>query len=331
MKKYIANILKVIIPLSLGFLLISWLYKDYSLSDISAILKGEVNWSWIFLVVILCVLGHITRALRWRMLLDPLKNNISLLTVTNAVFLNYGVNLLLPRMGEFSRCVAISKKENLPFSTLLGTLLAERIIDMITVLMIVLIALFLQIDYFATNFTTYDHLITPFKAIFLSPWFYFGSGTIVLLLIVVYYKNRDHFLVHKAKEFLRQLWNGIVTISHLKQKGLFIFYSLFLWFLYLLQLYFCFFAFGFTSHLSFASSIVMFAMGSLAYALPVQGAIGPWHFAIILSMTFYGVSKEQASVFALLAHAIPNIVIIFCGLYASYFFYKKKGTRLINA
>lgn len=331
MKYRLIQFLKIVIPLIIGFGLICWIYRDMQWSVVSNILQTDVSYSWFVAVIVFSFFGHFFRALRWQMLLNTIKPNIPFIKIINAVFINYGVNLLLPRMGEVSRCATMSKSESLSFPTLFGTLVGERFIDVITVGLLTIAAVFIQYDYFARNIDDFTHQVDDIVGMFFSFQFYLALLLLAFSLFFIFRYLRNSRFGKKAIHLINNFWQGVLSLTRIKNLWLFVIYSICLWGCYLLQLYLCFFAFDFTSHLTLSSSIVMFAMGSLAYALPVQGAIGPWHFAIIMTMMFYGIDKESAGVFALIAHAIPNLVIVVCAIYASIWFsWKRKSNHSVE-
>lgn len=321
-RKLLVDIFKIVLPLSVGILLLYWLYSGMNWDELVSVFKGDVCWGWVLGVVALCFVGHIIRTLRWSMLTNTVAHNIPFMTLFNAVLLNYGVNLVIPRMGEVSRCVAVSKHEKLPFSTLFGTLLSERTIDALTVFVLTIITVYLQFDYFAKNLVDIEHIVDPFIAIFRSPFFYVGAMLCVGVVFYFFYFHKENRIVTKVRLFIVNIWAGFMAIKNLKNGWRFFLLTIALWTVYLLQLYLCFFIFDFTLHLPFIAAVVAFVMGSLAYGLPVQGAFGPWHFGVILTLSFYGVEREQAAAFALVAHTVPTLVMAFGGLFASFWFSK---------
>ncbi len=314
--KILKVILRIAVPLALGIMIFWWVYRKMDFAQIYEIMSQGIHYPWLVLSCAFGLLSHLLRAIRWKMLIHLLGVKPSLNTLTNSVFINYGANLILPRLGEFSRCVFISQKEKISFSKVFGTLLSERLVDSILVLLMVFTGIFTMHDIYLDFLENHVHIHIPFRVWFTSPGFYLLIMMLSVVGYTIYKKTRHPRLALKIRVILRELWVGIKTLGILPHKGRFLLLTLALWLCYLLQLYVCFFALDFTQHLGFNICLAIFVMGNIAFALPVQGGIGPWHLMVISTLMFYGLDEMHAAAFALVAHTLITILNAISGIYA---------------
>lgn len=279
------------------------------------VLKNDMDFSWIGLSVLLGLLSHVSRALRWRMLIEPVERKPRFSNTFWAVMTGYLANLVFPRMGEVSRCGVISKYEKMSFTRVVGTVVVERLSDLLMLILITFVVLFLQFYLFLVllknnvNTSAITNLLT-------SPVFYaIVALLVVCVFVVIRYSSRIKFLRH-----VRNLWkkfsDGLGSFRKIKNVPAFIFHTLFIWTMYFLMIYVCFFSMDQTSVLTIDAGITILLTGSLGMLAPVQGGIGPWHFMVIATLKLYGISADAAGVFALVVHAAQNSMIIVVGLIA---------------
>jgi len=314
-KKSISKLIQFIIFPAIGVFIIYQLYKDQQADKIMAILRNDVDYRWIGLSVVLGLISHLSRALRWQMLLEPVEKKPGLVNTFCAVMTGYLANLVFPRMGEVSRCGVLSKYEQLSFTRVVGTVVAERLTDVVMLLLIMISVLALQFDLLG-GFLMKTLKLDSFAEIFLSPLFY---GLLVLVALSLFLIKR-YAKQYKALMFLKTLMEkfteGLSSIRKIKNKPLFIFHTLFIWFMYFLMIYVCFFSLPTTSSLGINAGLTILLTGSLGMVAPVQGGIGAWHFMVIATLKLYGIPTEDGGVFALIVHAAQNFMIIGAGLIA---------------
>lgn len=264
------------------------------------------------------VLSHFIRALRWNILIGSVGSKVSTGKIFHAVMTGYLINLLVPRLGEISRCMMLSKSTGLPFNNLAGTMVAERIIDLITLAFLLIITIAVQF-HFIVGFIN-DLILRPLLeqnsdafALFLTGF----VGLAVLLTIFAIWVRRKLKIArpgsfkHKVKEQLRGFLLGLKSIWKMRQKGLFIFHSIIIWALYFLTAYLAFFAIEATSHLSPMAGITLLAVGSLGILAPVPAGIGTYHFMTISTLTMlYKITPEPATSYAYLSHAMQVLLIL---------------------
>lgn len=316
MKKILQQSLKFLFPLLLGAGILWFLYKGQNMDEIKKVLDSGIRWEWILLSLVFAILSHVLRAYRWKQQLKTLRSTPSMNDLTNSVFGNYGVNLLLPRLGEVWRCNFIARRQKLSFSVVLGTIVSERLFDVLCIGLITIVTLAIQTKFFVSFFAQHDTLASSLQHIFLSPWLYLGIGILIGVTYLFRKQVMKWQIVRKIVEFSQKLFEGIKTIQGLRNKWFFIFLTFGIWILYFLNFYVCLYAFDFSDDIGFLGGLTLFVMGSLGIIVPVQGGTGPWHFMIISTMILFGIGQTEASTFALVVHAIQQSFVLLLGLYA---------------
>ncbi len=314
MKQKIFKTLKFLSFFLIGILIFWMVYKDQDISRIKSILSNEVNYFWFIISLFLGLLSHISRTIRWNLMIEPLGHKPRMLNTFLAVMIGYLMNLALPRMGEISRCGVLSRYEKISFTKLVGTVVLERLIDMLMLLLLLVIVIFTQFGQVLEFLNNNPEVKEKLSKVIYSPVL---IGSIVLLVLLVWlsrHKIRGSSLVKKLMGLVDKFVEGFRSIRNIKKKGAFIFHSVFIWVLYYLMLYCVFFAFDFTSHLLPLAGLTVFVLGSFGMVAPVQGGIGAWHFMVIEGLALYGIDRADGKVFALLAHGSTTIMLIVFGL-----------------
>ena len=274
-----------------------------------------MNYWWMLLSLVFGVFSHIFRGWRWNLTLAPLGEYPKLSNSVYAVFISYAANLVLPRVGEVSRCGVLAKYDGVSFSKSLGTVVTERLIDTLCVGLITLATLLLQSRIFARFFAKTGTDGTFFTHLFTSTNFYITLVCIVAVFVLGYFLLRNLSVFGRIRGFLHDTWLGCLSLRHVKKPWLFVFYTLAIWGCYYLQFYVSIFCFDFSANLGWLPALVLFVVGSIAVAVPTPNGAGPWHFAVITMMMMYGVGKEDAGIFALLVHGIQTFLLILLGIY----------------
>ncbi len=333
MKRITSYIFKFIIPLAFGVGLMWYIYSKLNMEEIGKILQYDINYWWIFLSGVIGLLSHIVRALRWKIQLKALPANPSMRVLTNAIFGTYAVNLILPRVGEVWRCAYVAQSEDKSFIKVVGSMISERLTDTLTVITITIITFFLQLDVLKEILNDNPSIKEGIVNIITSPALYSVIAVGIIALVWLFRFKSENTLIVKIKEMVNNLINGFKTIFKMKKKGLFLFYTILMWFLYFVELYVCFFAFKQTESLGIVCAFSCFLMGSIGMGVPVQGGLGPWHWAVIAVLTLYGLNNDTAGAFALVAHGTQLIMTILIGVYTfiSISLYKKRGKEVNNS
>jgi len=312
-KPVFIKLLKTFVPLAFGLFVFWLIFRTLDFKQMMLIVRTDVNYWIIALSLPFGLFANIIRAYRWGLLIHPLGYRPKSANLIYAVLGNYGVNLAFPRLGEVWRCTMTSRYEKIPFSALIGTMITDRLFDIIAVAFIVIVSFILNVPYFKTFFAQNPDIFNQFYAIFTSVWLYAAIAVIVFTIgfLFVFFKERT--FIRKTKLTLLNIWDGIRSISRMKDKWMFLFYTFLIWLGYFLYFYICFFAFPFTKELGINCGLIAFGISSIAVTIPVQGGIGAWHIAVIAVLAGFGVSRIDAGAFAFCVHMIQ--AILFTGLF----------------
>lgn len=312
--------LRVAVFLSLGILLL-WLITRGQDLDLLREEFRQANYRWILLAMLCAFLSHFLRAVRWNMLIGTMGYRTSSRQTFYSVMTGYLANLAIPRMGEITRCVTLSKSTGTPFNALAGTVVAERVFDVFSLFAIVIITIVSQFG-FLKNFL-YGMFWQPLVIRSQENWIMLLLLGIVLLAlglgIFLFVKSKlrdpkEHSFFHKVKRQLRGFLEGTKTIRHLRGKGWFVLHTILIWGLYFMTVYLCFFAIQATSHLTLFAGLTLLAVGSLGILAPVPGGIGTYHFLTIITLTeLFGIASEPATSYAYITHATQIMVNILGG------------------
>ena len=316
MKQNTIKTLKFLSFFLLGIFIFWLVYKDQDINHIKSVLTNEVNYFWIIVSIFLGLLSHISRTIRWNLMIEPLGHKPRTLNTFLSVLIGYLMNLALPRMGEISRCGVLSRYEKIPFTKLVGTVVLERIIDMLVLLLLLLIVVITQFGQVVEFMNNNPEVKEKLGNVLSSPVLFIGLAAFIAVIWFARNKIKGSGIAKKMVDLLNQFIEGFKTIRNIKNKGAFIFHSLFIWFLYYLMLYCVFFSFEFTSNLSPLAGLAIFVLGSFGMVAPVQGGIGAWHFMVIEGLVLYGIDKADGKIFALVAHGSTTVMLIVFGLIA---------------
>ena len=325
--KIVRNTLKFLIPLGCGILIFWLLYRKLDVERFIAILS-EIKYGWIILGMAVGVASHIVRALRWRLQVQALGQNVPVRTVTNAIFGTYAMNLLFPRIGEIWRCSYVARREGMSFTMLLGSVVSDRLMDSVAVAFLITAVLVLQMNVLLDFLAQYPVIEETAVSLVTSPYLYLSAAVAAGVIVWLFRQKSDYRWIARIRDTARNLWEGIRTVFTMEHKMRFIAYTILLWFCYYLQLYLCMFAFAETAPLGALAALSLFVMGSIGMGIPVQGGFGPWHLAIIATLHIYGVTDTDAArSFALIAHGSQMVVIVLLGIYTffSISFEKKRA------
>lgn len=314
-KKLINKVFQVAFPLMLGAAILVWTYHGFDFRRVCEVMDGGMNYGWMLFSLVFGVFGHLFRGWRWNLALAPLGEYPKRSNSVYAIFVAYAVNLILPRVGEVSRCGVLAKYDNVSFSKSLGTVVSERLVDSVCVLLITAGTLLLQTGVFARFFRITGTDGAFFLHLFSSTNFYITLVCIAAALILLCWLVRNLTIFTKVRGMLKNVWLGCLSIRNVKHPFLYILYTIAIWACYFLHFYLTFYCFDFSAGLGWSAGMVLFVVGSIAVIVPTPNGAGPWHFAVITMMMMYGVSKEDAGIFALLVHGIQTFLLILLGIY----------------
>lgn len=315
MRKILTNILKTLLPFVLGIGILWWMYRGTDWRDFMHCVSHEMHWGWMALSLLFGVLPQLFRAWRWRMALKPLGEQPRARVCADAIFLSYASSLVVPRIGEVARCGTLKKYDGVSFSKSLGTVLTERLVDSVMVILLTAVAVLSQLpvllQFLRTTGMSLDQVLGRFT----------GTGYVVTALCAVavlgfgYYLFKNLSFFSKSREIARNIWTGIRSLRDVKNLPLYLFYSLGIWVGYFLHFYIAFFCFDFTCGINPVAAFLIFCVGTFAVLVPTPNGAGPWHFAVKTMLILYGVAEPQAILFALVVHTIQTMEVVLLGAY----------------
>ena len=321
MKKQAVTLLKIIFFLGIGVLLVWLAVKDKTKAELDTIKRAleQADYSWILLSFLVTALSHLFRAIRWKILLIPLGHKPKSSNTFFAVMVGYLANLALPRLGEITRCGLMKQYEEVPFTEGFGTVLAERALDLVCLVLIFFITLTIEFEKISgianeLIFKTLSEkaaLLTEKKEMLIMV-----IGGLILFMVLLYYlrKRLQTFFSSKIKAFVVGLWQGLLSIKNVKQPGWFVVHTLLIWLMYILQVYVCFFSFAETRSLSFVAAMAIMIFGSLGIIV-VPGGTGAYQAIVIqILTTAYFISETSSFAFAWAVWSGQIMIILALGL-----------------
>ncbi len=314
LKKIILKVLKFLAFFALGAFIFWLIYKDQDIERIKSVLKNDVNYFWVVLSLFIGLLSHISRTIRWGLMIEPIGHKPRFINTFLAVMVGYLMNMAFPRMGEISRCGVLSRYEKISFTKLVGTVVAERAVDMVSLLILLAVVIFSQFGEMLSFLHNNPGIEEKLTAVVTSP-FLIGGVVILIILLYIFRKAFKHTVIFaKLIEIIKNFKEGFISIGSIKKKGWFFFHSAFIWIMYYLMLYLVFFAFDFTRNLNPIAGLTTFVLASFGMVAPVQGGIGAWHFMAKEALSLYGIANENGIIFAFVAHTSMTLMIIIIGI-----------------
>lgn len=301
--------------------MLTWLSISSVWSERDKIINSflTANYFWVFVSVIISVFSHFLRAYRWNYLLRPAGYSVRMPNAIGAVLVGYFANYGLPRMGEITRCTLVTRYDKVPFEVALGTVITERIIDTLLLLLVFVLTLFAQFAQLRGLATEYifDPLARKFNGISQNP-VQMVILIVVLLVVVAGFlllrKRIAAMLTGKFGNILKGFGKGLSSIKDMEHKFQFIVLSVAIWAAYFYSLYFCFFAFSGTSHLGQAECLVLLLFGTFGVVFSA-GGLGAYQTILTnLLIVTYGVDKISAVAFPWMSWTAQFIVIVVLGI-----------------
>lgn len=313
------KILQYGVPLVISIGLCYLLFTGIDFDEMIATIRNECNFWWIGLALFISIFSHVFRAMRWRIQLRALNINPPLMPLVYSIFGTYAVNLVFPRLGEVWRTTYIAQRQNASFTAVFGSMVADRLADTVTVLLITLSAFLLATNaltqYLAQNTALYNKLL----ALVASPWLWIIVVAMVAIVWWLFTKKRNNKFIAKIIGFAQGLWTGFAAIAKMKGKGQWLLLTVAIWGCYFTQLFVAFFAFKETTAVienhGVVAVLVCFALSSIAMGVPSNGGIGPWQWSVIFGLSIYGMAIDGISVaFANLVLGSQTCLLIILGI-----------------
>lgn len=322
--KIISNLLKIVLPILASGLILWWMYRDFDWEELERALSRDMNWTWMWISMPFGVIAQVLRALRWRQSLEPLGERPRIHTCINAIFMSYASSLLIPRVGEVLRCGLLRRYDNVPFTKALGTVVTERIVDSLLMIVIAVVTVFLQIKIFMVFMTQTGMGIDDLAGRFTVAGIWVTVASCLAIIILMAFLARKLALFDRTKNLFKNIMDGIFSLRNIHNIPLYIIYSLGIWVAYFLHFYLTFYSFAFTENLGVMVALVAFVVGSFAVLVPTPNGAGPWHFAVKTILLLYGVGASQGVMYVLVVHTLQTLLVLLLGLYALFAFFQTK-------
>lgn len=333
MKDKIKKVVNYLIFFGLAILL---LYFAFRKVDVKILVNGfkQANYFWVTASLVIAVIANVFRALRWRLLMEPLGAIPPLKNVFCAVLIGYLANFAFPRIGEITRCGTLKKTDNISFESLIGTVLVERASDLVMLLICIVTVFLIKIDFFGEFL-----IIKIFK-----PLFFKASGfSYTTVIVIATFFAFSYLLLHlirknvfgrKIKIRVKSMYYGIIdglkSVVRMKKRVLFITYSFAVWSCYLLMTWVLMFATVPTSHLTLIDGLFVMVVGSFGMIVPVQGGFGAFHLITAMGLGIFGISNEDGLVFATIGHESQMLLYIALGTIAMAVLFLKRKPKPVN-
>ncbi len=305
-KKKWLKYLKTFLPLALGVFFVFYSYYTFTPEERHQLYQNiaQVNPWWVVLAITGGLLSHLSRAYRWKLLLEPLGYHPRFSTNFMAIMGGYLANLGIPRSGEVLRGATTAAYEEIPFDKAFGTIIAERAVDVVILLIIVITTVLFHTDELYVFFDQYH----------INPWVSLLSLIALIIIGILFLKFIKHSkwpLFVKLNNMIGGILLGIKSIIHMKKNGVFIAHTLFIWVMYILMFYILRYAFPAMESLSFGAMLAAFVAGSFAISI-TNGGIGIYPIAIGAVLALFGISKDVGEAFGWVnwgAQTILNVVV----------------------
>jgi uncharacterized protein (TIRG00374 family) len=305
--KKIKSLLKLILPLTIGLFFVYLSYNTTSEEERNLIYTyvQKADLRFVMLSVFFGVLSHLSRAYRWKFLLSPLGYQPRFINSVLAVLIAYIANLGIPRSGEILRATTLSSYENIPFEKAFGTIVAERLVDLLILLIFVLTALVLQFDIIWSVLA--EKKISPAQLLLVFTLFVIGYLAVKKLFV-----RSQHPVVLRIKNFFLGLTEGILSLKTMPNKGVFIGHTLFIWIMYLAMFYVIKWTVPATASLGLSAILPAFVVGGLTISA-TNGGVGIYPFSVALVLSTFGISNESGLAFGWIMWTSQTLMIILFG------------------
>lgn len=318
MKEKLIGILKIVIPLGIGVYVVWYQFNQLTDDQISQIRNSfeNANYFWVLLSVSFGVLSHISRAYRWKYTLQPLGYKTRFINNFFGVMIGYVANIVLPRLGEVWRCVMVSRYEKVSFEKIFGTVVAERVADMVVLLMIVATVTILQLNRLKDTLSELlsgfveSNSVTELALKFGVALLVSITGGILGWRVISRSKNN---LISKIRGLIQGLAEGILSIIKMENKWAFLGHTAFIWIMYVAMYYVPFLALPETSNASISAVLASFVMASFSIVL-VQGGIGVYPVAVAQTLTLYGIDYESGFAMGWIIWVAQTVMVVSFGV-----------------
>lgn len=318
MHKRLLYILQYIIFLGAGIFLVWWQLKDMTTVEKEEFANAfkHANYWLIAPIIMMSLLSHLFRAIRWKYLMEPLGYNPKLKNVFSVVMIGYLANSAIPRLGEVLKCTFLARYEKLNVGKLVGTIIIERTFDLICFVIFIGLTILIQIDIIGSYvreklFKIGDKAGIPIWVNLLI--IIFITGLLIVAVKILFKKFPQNKIISKTSLFIKGIAAGFKTIKQLKKKRLFLMHTFFIWLLYLLQVYIGFHAMEGTSHLSIKAACSVLTLASLAMIV-TPGGIGSFPLFVMETLLIYSIASPLGKAFGWLIWGVSTGIVIIAGV-----------------
>ncbi len=287
----------------------------------------SLHWEFIALCFLVTMGSHFLRAWRWKLLLEPMGYSPRLKTSFYAVMIGYLTNYAIPRGGELARCGVMFGTDKIPADKLLGTVVTERIIDVLLMMLLFIFTLFIEFDTI-NNFMHFDLLWEGYHDLF---YFMIAALLLCIIAIIIFINRIKQFgFVIKIMNFLKGFNEGLLSVFKIKNQFLFWMQSVGIWVGFFFINYTFMHAMPVTAHLSWQVVLVVLAMGAVGFAIPTPGGAGSYHYIMKITLMFYALPAADAEAYALVSHTTQAIFVAVTGSICLYLAFRERKKNLRN-
>lgn len=322
MNKKTSKTLWYVVFLALGMALLWFSFRNIDLVQLwDDVKQAKIIWALISLFCLAMSLYF--RALRWNIQIEAMGYKTRASSTYGAVLIAYLANCIIPRLGEVVRCSVLKRKENIPFDKTLGSVISERIIDLLVLFLLAFLVIVFQWKLLGSLVTSWMvPLVNRLKDNVLLGIIAIAAGVVIVVILVK--------IIKKNKK-IASLWHGFIdgvkSVFTMKEKWRFVLYTLAVWGFYVVMTWMYFYMLEETSHLGVVEAITLLGIATMGFVVPVPGGIGTYHFiAITLLSGFYGISEQVAGSFAAINHGSQMLFYLVTGIiaYVVMFFFDKR-------
>ena len=318
MRKIIINVFQYVFFLGLGLFLIWYTTRHLSPEEIGLMKASLKNAHYLLVLPAMLILlaAHYSRALRWKILMEPLGIRPSTTNTFIAVMLSYFFNLLVPRLGEVMKCTILARYEKTPVDKLIGTMVAERAFDVICLLLVIFITIILQINILG------DYASTELRKLFMNSTGNFKLGKLLLFIAIVtavilavrfiLHRFRHIIIIDRIRSIIRGIWEGLTSVKYVKRKTAFFLHTIFIWAMYLMSIRIGFYAMDAVSGLGMGPAFTILSFGSLG-TIATQGGIGAYQLAVQKSLSLYNINEVVGLAFGWLLWLVQTLMLLVVG------------------
>lgn len=315
MSSLFKKIFRIGLPFLLGLGILWWMYRDTSGEVFLDSIFHQTDWRWMGLSLLFGIVPQVIRALRWQQALEPLGEKPRRSVCVNSIFVSYAASLVIPRSGEVTRCATLKRMDGVSFTKSLGTVVTERLIDSVLMLIFTGIAFLWQLPVFLRFLRTTGFNVGDLARQFSTTGYLVTVLCLLAAVLLAYILVRGLKLFRKGHDLLRDVISGVLSLKKVRNLPLYFLYSVLIWVGYFLHFYIAFFCFDATSGILPGEAFLIFCVGSFAVLVPTPNGAGPWHFAVKTMLVLYGVAEEPAVMFALVVHTVQTALVVLLGIY----------------